>query len=121
MCYEIDQMKGSNMSDDLDLGYVIMIDQLGTDLDIVNAARVSFNKESTYMTLKDLRLMKYLWQHEHTSPFRMTTLKFKIKAPIFVHGMKPQLDTLRLKKMIFLHLKHGDYNILVLSNQAMGK
>lgn len=84
MCYEIDQMKGSNMSDDLDLGYVIMIDQLGTDLDIVNAARVSFNKESTYMTLKDIRLMKYLWQHEHTSPFRMTTLKFKIKAPIFV-------------------------------------
>lgn len=63
---------------------VILIDQLGTDLDIVNAARVSFNSESHSLSQKDIRLLKYLWMHQHTSPFRMVTCKFKIKAPIFV-------------------------------------
>jgi thymidylate synthase (FAD) len=82
LCYLVDQMKGSKMT--IDTGYVFLIDQLGTDLDIVNAARVSFNKESHALTPKDERLLKYLWQNQHTSPFRMVTCKFKIKAPIFV-------------------------------------
>lgn len=65
-------------------GSVELIDTFGCDLDIVNAARVSFNASSSSMTPKDIKLMKYLWMHQHTSPFRMVSCKFRIKAPIFV-------------------------------------
>jgi len=65
-------------------GFVELIDTLGTDLDIANAARVSFKGFSPSMGDKDIKLMKYLWMHQHTSPFRMVTCKFRVKAPIFV-------------------------------------
>lgn len=65
-------------------GFVELIDTLGTDLDIANAARVSFKGFSQSLGEKDIKLMKYLWMHQHTSPFRMVTCKFRVKAPIFV-------------------------------------
>lgn len=92
-------MKGQNMIDNdnkhiaVHDGFVELIDTFGTDIDIVNAARVSFGVSSDTLTTKDLKLMTYLWSHQHTSPFRMVTLKFKIKAPIFVlrQWMKHQI------------------------------
>lgn len=65
-------------------GYVELVDTFGEDIDIVNAARVSYGSESAEFTERDLKLMNYLWSHQHTSPFRMVSMKFKIKAPIFV-------------------------------------
>lgn len=66
----------------------------GSDLTVVNAARVSFNKESHwehdpgineyYLGHKDKRLIQYLARHKHISPFHHTFLSFRIKAPIFV-------------------------------------
>lgn len=65
-------------------GFVELVDVFGDDLSIVNAARVSFSAEASEFTEKDQRLMRYLWQHDHTSPFRMASVKFRVKAPVFV-------------------------------------
>jgi thymidylate synthase (FAD) len=60
------------------------VNHMGNDLSVVNAARVSFHKESKEMSLGDEKLINYLAKHKHFSPFNHTFLTFKIKAPIFV-------------------------------------
>ena len=61
-----------------------LIDKMGSDLSVVNAARVSFNKKKSEFEEKDEKLIKYLAEHDHWSPFGHTTLQFLIKAPVFV-------------------------------------
>ena len=61
-----------------------LLETFGNDLTVVNAARVSFHKESTEMTLNDNKLISYLAKHNHTSPFFHPQLRFRIKMPIFV-------------------------------------
>jgi thymidylate synthase (FAD) len=56
----------------------------GSDLDVVNAARVSYGKKSTTLGDRDKNLIKYLIEHNHTSPFEHNQLSFRIKAPLFV-------------------------------------
>ena len=51
------------------IGSVELIDSMGSDLTIVNAARVSFGKEKEALDAKDLKLIKYLAKHRHTSTF----------------------------------------------------
>ena len=68
----------------LDRGFVKLIDHMGSDLSVVNAARVSFGKRKDSFDQADGKLMTYLAEHDHTSPFRHTALTFHIKAPIFV-------------------------------------
>lgn len=63
---------------------VELIDKLGSDQTVVNAARVSFNKHSDTMTDKDERLISYLAKHGHWTPFAHCFLQFRIKAPVFV-------------------------------------
>jgi len=71
---------------------VSLIDYMGDDISVVNAARVSFNKRSEYehyienptLPEKDAKLIKYLAKHNHWTPFAHTCLSFRIKAPIFV-------------------------------------
>ena len=56
----------------------------GTDLDVVNAARVSFHKESTEFSVQDEKLINYLAKHSHWTPFAHVGATFRVKAPIFV-------------------------------------
>ena len=63
---------------------VNLIDVMGTDLSVVNAARVSFAKESDEFSDKDAKLIHYLAKHNHWGPFGHASLQFRIKAPIFV-------------------------------------
>jgi len=56
----------------------------GSDLDVVNAARVSYGKISTELTDRDKGLITYLMNHNHTSPFEHNQLSFRVKCPIFV-------------------------------------
>jgi len=56
----------------------------GSDIDIVNAARVSYGKQVTEMSDKDVALIRYLVQYLHTSPFEHNQLSFRIKCPLFV-------------------------------------
>ena len=73
-----------NKIDVLDKGYVILHDVMGSDLTVVNAARASYNKKSDELTDRDVRLIKYLSKHGHTSPFRHASLQFEIYAPLMV-------------------------------------
>jgi thymidylate synthase (FAD) len=63
---------------------VELLQVFGSDLTVVNAARVSFDKESTEMTLGDEKLIAYLAKHKHNSPFFHPQLQFRLKMPIFV-------------------------------------
>jgi thymidylate synthase (FAD) len=63
---------------------VTLIDHMGTDLSVVNAARVSFGKEKDTLDLADEKLIGYLARHAHWSPFAHTAVSFRITAPIFV-------------------------------------
>lgn len=60
------------------------LDHMGSDLDVVNAARVSFHKESDEFSEADTKLISYLAKHNHWSPFSHCSVKFRVKAPIFV-------------------------------------
>jgi thymidylate synthase (FAD) len=63
---------------------VELLEVFGSDLTVVNAARVSFAKESHEMTLGDEKLITYLAKHNHTSPFFHPQLRFRLRMPIFV-------------------------------------
>ena len=75
---------------------VKLMDRMGTDLTVVNAARVSFAKESEWesipeggeieglLSLGDENLIKYLAKHNHWSPFGHCSMQFHIKAPILL-------------------------------------
>jgi thymidylate synthase (FAD) len=69
--------------DVLDKGFVRLVDYLGGDARIVQAARVSYGKGTTSVR-RDKMLIEYLLQHEHTSPFEQVVLTFHCKMPIFV-------------------------------------
>ena len=72
---------------------VDLLDHMGSDLSVVNAARVSFHKESKWepdgkgvrtLSEADTRLINYLAKHKHYSPFNHTFITARIRAPIFV-------------------------------------
>jgi len=66
------------------IGNIELINKMGTDLDVANAARVSFSAYNETFTNKDRKLLTYLAKHEHTSPFRHVSMSFRIKAPLYV-------------------------------------
>jgi len=63
---------------------VELLECMGNDLMVVNAARVSFAKESSEFSQQDGKLISYLAKHHHTSPFFHPQIQFRIKMPIFV-------------------------------------
>lgn len=72
------------MTDVLDHGYIKLRDHMGGDIDIVNAARISFNQTSTELFEGDEKLINFLMRERHGTPFEMVDLKFEVRAPIFV-------------------------------------
>tara|TARA_R110000868_G_scaffold36105_3_gene128573 strand:+ start:8402 stop:9115 length:714 start_codon:yes stop_codon:yes gene_type:complete len=82
----------------LDAGFVEYVDHMGSDLTVVNAARVSFNKESSWdgdqhfsghikdrkLSDKDFKLIRYLAEHNHWTPFAHPQITLRIKAPISI-------------------------------------
>ena len=67
----------------LDHGFIRVIDYMGDDASVVQAARVSYGK-GTKKISEDAGLINYLMRHRHTTPFEMCEIKFHIKLPIFV-------------------------------------
>ncbi len=67
----------------LDHGFVRVIDYMGDDAAIVQAARVSYGK-GTRKVLEDRGLIRYLMRHWHSTPFEMCEIKYHVKLPIFV-------------------------------------
>lgn len=62
-------------------GYIKLLDTMGSDQDIVDAARVSYDRRGVS---KDRALIRFLLRHKHTSPFEMGLMKFEVAMPIFV-------------------------------------
>ena len=63
---------------------VDLLDIMGSDLTVVNAARVSFAAESEEFGSRDKKLIRYLANHNHWTPFGHVQVQFRIKAPVFV-------------------------------------
>lgn len=63
---------------------VELLGHYGSDLEVVNAARVSFHKRANTMSPKDEKLIKYLADHKHHSPFNHAFMSFRVKAPLYV-------------------------------------
>ena len=65
-------------------GFVEVLEVFGSDLTVVNAARVSFAKESQEFSEQDGKLVRYLAKHHHISPFFHPQIRLRVKMPIFV-------------------------------------
>jgi len=63
---------------------VDLVGHMGNDLTVVNAARVSFGKQKESLSRQDEKLIAYLAEHEHWTPFSHPQVTFRIKAPFFV-------------------------------------
>ena len=70
--------------DVLNEGFIELVSHMGDDLTVVNAARVSFNKEATEFTDKDEKLLQYLAKNNHWTPFAHPQITLRIKAPISI-------------------------------------
>lgn len=83
----------------LDCGHVEYVDHMGSDLTVVNAARVSFNKESDWeseqawtgfrehkLSDRDQKLISYLAKHNHWTPFAHPQITIRIKTPMFIRA-----------------------------------
>jgi thymidylate synthase (FAD) len=73
----------------LDKGYVGVVNYMGSDHSVTQAARVSFDKRTTpnndgSLSAGDKRLLNFLWKNNHTSPFRNCSISFEVNAPLFV-------------------------------------
>lgn len=71
-------------TDVLDHGYVRYIKHMGSDLDVINSAKVSYDKEATEFGEKEARLLAFLAREEHTSVFRHSAITFEVYAPLMV-------------------------------------
>lgn len=67
----------------LDQGFIRVIDYMGDDAAVVQAARVSYGR-GTRKVSEDRGLLRYLMRHRHTTPFEMCEIKFHVKLPVFV-------------------------------------
>ncbi len=75
---KIDNVLGDN------IGFIELVDSMGSDLTIANSARVSFGKRKSNLDDQDKKLINYLAKNKHFSPFRHVQFQFHIKAPEIV-------------------------------------
>jgi thymidylate synthase (FAD) len=68
----------------LDKGYVKLVNVMGSDVDVVNAARASFNREVDTISENDAKLINYLVKHRHDSVLRHCTMTFEVYAPMMI-------------------------------------
>ena len=69
-----------------DIGCVELVDHLGSDLSVVNSARVSFGVHKELLEEKDEKLIKYLIKHRHTSTLEHCVITFRFKVPLFIRS-----------------------------------
>ena len=69
-----------------DIGEVSLVDHMGTDLTVVNSARVSFGGHKEELDDKDKKLIRYLIKHNHTSTLEHCQVTFRIKVPLFIRS-----------------------------------
>lgn len=68
------------------IGSVEYVSHMGSDLTVVNAARVSFGTQKDKVDDKDIKLINYLMEHNHSSPFEHNMITFKFTVPLFIRS-----------------------------------
>lgn len=68
----------------LDKGFAYLVEKMGDDRSVVQAARVCYRSDGAGDAARDMKLLTYLMTHDHLTPFEHVVLKFHVKAPIFV-------------------------------------
>jgi len=83
---KLDMPAGAVLTLDDQIGFVALVDRMREDhaLKVVNAARISYDKQKAAYDEKDKKLASFLWEHGHTSPYRHSFYTFHWKAPLFV-------------------------------------
>lgn len=77
-------MKGLFVYQVLDHGYIKLVSSMGSDIDVVNAARVSYDKEVDHLGEKDINLINFLIKNKHDSVLRHCVMHFEVYAPLMV-------------------------------------
>jgi len=90
------------------IGFVELVDHMGTDLTIVNSARVSFAKHKESLDAKDEKLINYLVKHKHTSTFEHNLATFRMKVPLFVRSQHHRHRTWAYNE---ISRRYTDFNI----------
>ena len=90
------------------IGKVEFVEHMGTDLTVVNSARVSFGKHKEIMDLKDQKLIKYLIKHKHTSTLEHNNVTFRFKVPLFVRSQHHRHRTWKYNE---ISRRYTDFNI----------
>ena len=90
------------------VGFVEYVDHMGTDLTVVNSARVSFGKHKTELDPRDRKLIRYLIQHRHTSTVEHCSVTFRFKVPLFVRGQHHRHRTWSYNE---ISRRYTDFNI----------
>jgi thymidylate synthase (FAD) len=91
-----------------DIGRVELVDHMGSDLTVVNSARVSFGKHTTEMVDKDEKLIDYLIKHRHTSTLEHNLVTFRFKVPLFVRSQHHRHRTWSYNE---ISRRYTDFNI----------
>lgn len=92
----------------LDYGGIVLLDVMGSDADIVKAARVSYSASKSKPHGDDRALIRYLMKHKHTSPFEMAELKFYVKAPIYIARQWMRHRTANINEVSYRYSVVGD-------------
>ena len=90
------------------IGLVEYVEHMGTDLTVVNSARVSFGKHKTELDDRDRKLIKYLIRHRHTSTLEHCSVTFRFKVPLFVRSQHHRHRTWSYNE---ISRRYTDYNI----------
>lgn len=104
----------------LNAGFVKLIEYMGNDKTIADSARVSFdNFESERDSEKDKKLIKYLMEHRHTSPFEQVEFRFWIKAPKFIASQWMRHRTANINEVSARYTKIKDEFYIPLKEDIM--
>lgn len=93
---------------DDNIGKVEYVEHMGSDLSVVNSARVSFGKHKQSLDEKDEKLINYLIKHRHTSTLEHCTVTFRFKVPLFVRSQHHRHRTWSYNE---ISRRYTDYNI----------
>jgi len=91
-----------------DIGKVEYVEHMGSDLSVVNSARVSFGKHKDTLEEKDEKLINYLIKHRHTSTLEHCLVTFRFKVPLFVRSQHHRHRTWSYNE---ISRRYTDYNI----------
>jgi thymidylate synthase (FAD) len=93
------------------IGFAQLINIAGSDLDIVNAAKASFDNQASEVGEKEVKLLKYLADHKHLSPFEHNLFSFRLKIPLYViqQLLRHRISSFNQESFRYVEIKNEFY------------